>query len=167
MPSTPRPGAGRPPAKESRAKDRAAARAAKTQAPVVDDGDWLLLPREGRRAKPPAWPLTKASARERVLWIRQWKRPQALAWERLGLDEQVAVYVRTLARAEESDSAIGLSNLVRMYQDGLGLSAAGMRMLRWKIASGHAGPVEVPVPASKSPSVSPKERLRLVSDGGG
>jgi hypothetical protein len=30
-----------------------------------DDGDWTTLPAEGRKGKPPKWPLTKATARER------------------------------------------------------------------------------------------------------
>lgn len=164
-----RPGTGPAPAEHSQKKDRAAKRAAKGLA-VIDDGEWLVLPREGRSSNAPAWPLSTASKREQLVWRREWKRPQALGWERTGISvDQVAVYVRTLVRAEEPDSAIGLLNLVRMQQDGLGLSAVGMRMLRWKIGqvkkatTGEPGAPAAPRPV---PGVSPKERLKLVRDVG-
>ena len=49
------------------------------------DGEtWLTLPAEGRKGKAPAWPLSKATARESKLWTSEWKRPQALQWERNG-----------------------------------------------------------------------------------
>lgn len=165
-----RAGAGRPPQEQSRARDRAKK---KGQAPVIDDGEWLVLPREGRTANPPAWPLSAWTKRESELWRRQWKRPQSLGWERAGLDETVAMYVRTLAEAEEPGSAIGLKNLVRQQQDALGLTAPGMRMLRWKIGQGPrvaaADPVETPTEPqpARGALVPPKQRLRLVSDGGG
>lgn len=164
-----RPGSGRPPKENSRAKERAARAAARAGIPFVDDGDWLTLPREGRKGNPPAWPLTKASTRERELWRREWKRPQATAWERLCLDSQVAIYVRTLARAEQDESAIGLLNLVRQQQDGLGLTAAGMKMLHWRIGQ-HRGQTEQP-PAPSSPpltqqgATAPKHRLQVVQGG--
>lgn len=168
-----RPGAGAPQAEESRAKDRAAARASKHGRPaVIDDGDWLTLPREGRTGNAPAWPLSKASKRELEVWRRQWKRPQALAWERLGdLTEQVARYVRYAVEAEQADATVGVRNLVRQYEDGLGISPAGMRMLRWKIGHAPKGvvPGDPPTPAAPRPvpGLSPKERLKLVRDGTG
>lgn len=167
-----RPGAGGTPAEHSQAKDRAAKRAASGRPAVIDDGDWLTLPREGRGGNPPAWPLSKATVREMVVWRRQWKRPQALAWERSGdLTEQVAMYVRYLVEAEGSSATVGVRNLVRQYADGLGISPAGMRMLRWRIGQ---GPKAVPgaEPASPAaprpvPGLSPKDRLKLVSNGPG
>lgn len=162
-----RPGAGRPPQENSRAKDRAAAKAAKAAKAgmlVVSDGDWLTLAPEGRSGNPPAWPLTTATAREREIWKRLWKTPQALGWERVGATEQVAMYVRTLVRAEDSESPIGLTSLVIRYQHDLGLTAVGLRMLHWRI--GRAGQqtaasADTTGTAPAARLVSPKERFGL------
>lgn len=138
-------GAGRPPQEQSRAKDRARRKAEResqqpTTMQVVHDGDWDTLPREGRRGAAPAWPLSKptkptpTSRRELVLWRRLWKTPQAVGWEKVGVDhDQVALYVRYLVEAEQPDATGTVRNLVRQYADGLGMTAGGLRMLRWKI----------------------------------
>lgn len=158
------------PAEHSQAKDRAAARIAKglppktTKATVIDDGEWLTLPREGRTGNPPAWPLSKASARESDLWRRLWKRPVALGWERVGSEHQVAMYVRTLVRAEDRESPIGLSNLVRLQQDGLGLTSIGLRMLKWRIGqASKMAPADVPS-SPQRPVAGVPPKMRLVRD---
>jgi hypothetical protein len=162
---------GPPPAEHSQKKDREAARTAKGQVKpkVIDDGEWLTLPREGRTANPPAWPLTQASKRERVLWRALWKKPQGLAWELLGLEYSVAVHARTLARAEEGDSAIGLVNLVRLQSDGLGLTPVGLSMVKWRIARpGAMGSSEGATSAAAAPRSSGesiKNRFKLVAGG--
>lgn len=160
-----RPGAGRPRAEVSRAREREAARARREgrPAPLVADGE-VLLPSKGPGGRAPAWPLTKASARERVLWQRAWRKPQAWMWRQMGTEEQVAQYCRLLARAEQPDSPIGLAGEVRRHADALGLTAPGMRMLRWRIASSPAGkPARssgtVPTPPS---SVPLRDRLKVV-----
>lgn len=168
-----RPGAGRPPAENSRAKDRAAKAAAKGKpAQAVDDGDWLLLMREGRSGNPPAWPLSQSSKREMALWRRLWKTPQAIGWEKSGIDrDQVALYVRYLVEAEESGATASVRNLVRQYADGLGLTAVGLRHLHWKIGSPPKAALPAaaePTPEAHRPQVgqSARERkLQLVSSG--
>lgn len=100
-----------------------------------DTGDWTTLPAEGRKGRAPAWPLSKATRRETALWQREWKRPQALMWERQGQQLEVALYVRRLAEAEYRDSPVALSTLVRQMMDSLGLTAPGMKNLRWKIVA--------------------------------
>lgn len=162
---------GPPRAEVSQRNDREAARRAKgLPSRVIDDGEWLTLAREGRTANPPAWPLTLASGRERALWRLLWKRPQALGWELVGAEHQVAVYVRSLVRAEEAESPIGLMNVVRLQQHELGLTAGGLRALKWRIARpsqvhapSSSGAGEVPAAGVKV-GKSPKERMgfRLV-----
>ena len=61
-----------------------------------DQVTWTHLP-ASREGDPPVWPLTRTTARERALWAREWKRPQAVMWERNGWESEVALYVRTLA----------------------------------------------------------------------
>lgn len=178
-----RPGAGRPPKTESRATDRAAKRAAKGKALVIDDGTWVTLPREGRSGRVPAWPLsrpekpTATSRRELVIWGRLWRTPQALAWDKVGTDhDQIAFYVRYVVEAEQSDATVGVRNLVRQYADGLGLTAAGMRMLKWRIGQppkaqpAPAADAVEPAPkgaASKpAPVASTRDRLKLLAGSG-
>jgi len=122
---------------------------------TVADGE-TLLPARGRPGNPPAWPLSRASKRERELWRRAWRRPQALVWEQLGVEELVAFYVRTLARAEAPDSAIGLGTQVRQLADSLGLTPAGLRMHRWRILGRtveekSAPPSQPPIPMGPRP----------------
>lgn len=119
--------------------------------------EWLTLPREGRPGRAPAWPLSKASAREREIWLRLWKMPQAIAWERMLLHDQVALYCRRLAVAEQPNATAAEATLARQLQDALGLSAPGLRLMRWKIAD----PV-VPVKPD-APPVSVRDRLTVVS----
>lgn len=158
------------PAEHSQAKDRAAARIARGLPPktikamVIDDGEWLMLPREGRSGNPPAWPLTKASARERDLWRRLWKRPIALGWERVGAEHQVAMYVRTLVRAEDRESPIGLSNLVRLQQDGLGLTSIGLRMLKWRIGQTSKLVPAAEPSSTQRPAAGLPPKMRLVRE---
>lgn len=99
------------------------------------DGEWTTLPAEGRDGPPPAWPLTKAKARETELWRILWAKPQAVQWERMGQEFEVAMYVRRLAEAEQPDSSVAGSTLVRQMADALGLTIPGLRVNRWKIAA--------------------------------
>lgn len=104
------------------------------------DGEWTVLPTEGRSGAAPAWPLTEhdepaAAAREASLWERLWSTPQAAQWEKLGQDLEVALYVRRLAEAEQPGATANLATLVRQMADALGLTIPGLRTNRWKIAA--------------------------------
>lgn len=99
------------------------------------DGEWTILPVEGRRGPAPKWPLTRISTRETELWRTLWGRPQAVAWEKIGQEFEVALYVRRLAEAEQPESSVSLSTLVRQMADALGLTIPGLRVNRWKIAA--------------------------------
>lgn len=98
-----------------------------------DKGTWTSLPAAGREGDPPAWPLTRATARELVLWAEEWQRPQALMWEANRSEREVALYVRALRLAENPRAATNLRTLVRQYMDGLGVSDDGMLRKRWRI----------------------------------
>lgn len=73
--------------------------------------------------------------REAELWRTLWGKPQAVVWEKMGQEFEVALYVRRFAEAEEPDSAISASTLVRQMADALGLTIPGLRVNRWKIAA--------------------------------
>lgn len=136
---------------------------------AMDKGGWRTLPAEGREAEPPEWPLTTAAERELDLWDDLWAKPQAVAWEDMGQELEVALFVRTLAEAERADARVDVKKMVRGYLDSLGLSVAGMNRNRWKIAPAVEGPVGVSEagqePAARRPSA--RDRLRVVPSGEG
>src|SRR4051794_27783932 len=92
-----------------------------------------MLPAAGREGAMPKWPLSKATAREVTLWKREWRRPQAVMWERNGQELEVALYVRSLAAAEKLDASVAARTLVRQQQESLGLSLPGLARNRWRI----------------------------------
>jgi hypothetical protein len=87
-------------------------------------------------------------------------------WERLGLADQVGVYVRRFAEAEERGSSVALSTLVRQYAESLGLSAPGLRMLRWRISSDEVAQKRAAKAAAAPARSSAKDRLKAISGGG-
>lgn len=82
--------------------------------------------------------------------------PQAVAWEQLLLHDQVALYCRRLEIAERPDATAAEATLARQLQDALGLSAPGLRSMRWRIEH-----VEQAKKADVKVS-SARERLRVV-----
>lgn len=128
-----------------------------------DGKDWVTLP-EGRDGEPPAWPLTRASKRELALWVSEWRRPQAVMWERNGQELEVALYVRSLAAAERAKAPVNLRTLVKQQQEALGISLPGLARNRWRIEHvepAQVGPVQRPVGASA------RDRFRVVTGGAG
>lgn len=128
-----------------------------------DQAGWIHLPSVGRQGEVPEWPLTKMTARERVLWEREWRRPQAVMWEANGQHMQVALYVRCLAEAERPKAATPLRTLVRQQEEILGISLAGLRINRWIIAELEDKPVRQPKLVEGGASI--RERLKGVADG--
>lgn len=127
----------------------------------ADQAGWTTLPAEGRAGEPPEWPLLDANDREWDLWRDMWARPQAVMWEKLGQQIEVAMFVRKLGEAEMPKASVELQKVVRQYLDSLGLSVQGMLRNRWKIVAADDG--EAPAPKRKASS---KARLTVVSNEG-
>lgn len=127
-----------------------------------DAGEWIELPAAGRLTEPPEWPLTAQSPRERELWGRLWRMPQALIWERYSQDLEVALYVRQIERFEQPRSSVLLGTLVRQMADSLGLTTPGIRANRWKIMRDESAG-SAPVPAAAR--ASSRTRLKVVPNG--
>jgi hypothetical protein len=89
-------------------------------------GGIAILPSAGRDGPPPEWPLVRPARRELVLWAREWRRPQAVIWERNQQDIEVAFYVRAMR-----------TNL-RQQMDSLALTLPGLRSARFVIADPDA-----------------------------
>lgn len=155
-----RAGAGRPPDPESL-----------RQASAVEanhfNGEWIELPAAGRRGRAPAWPLpTSTNAAERKLWNRLWKSPQAIMWDQLGQEMQVALYVRRAIEAEERGASSSLTTVVLRLADNLGISVLGMRQLRWKVVDRAAAPKDSAPARKQTAKTSSKQRLTVVKGDG-
>jgi hypothetical protein len=100
---------------------------------AADQAGWTTLPSAGRAGDPPAWPLTRPTKRELAVWAGEWARPQAVEWERLHSEIEVAVYVRTLCQAERRSTNASLIGKVMQLQNSLGLTRAGLSANRWRI----------------------------------
>lgn len=127
-----------------------------------DKAEWVELPSAGRSGPLPPWPLLDELAGEATLWERQWIRPQAVMWERNGQELEVALFVRALIVSEGPRASAADRSLVQRKMGDLGLTAPGLRALRWRIVEA--------IPRSSSrkarPRASAKDRLKVV-DGGG
>ncbi|WP_431772193.1 hypothetical protein [Streptomyces cucumeris] len=130
---------------------------------------WSTLPAEGRTGPVPEWPLVSPQDRELDLWEDMWRRPQAVAWERLGQQLEVAMFCRKLAEAELPKASVELQKVVRQYLDSLGLSVQGMLRNRWKIAPAAAaeepGERDGTVVPHRRPG--PRDRMKVVPSGEG
>lgn len=95
-----------------------------------------LLPADGRKGDPPAWPLPgRLTAAEREAWAQLWSTPQAVAWEKLGWTRTVARYCRVMVESEKRDATAALLAQATALEDRLGLTPKSMRMLLWQIAT--------------------------------
>lgn len=101
------------------------------------------------------------------LWETLWRTPQAVAWEQLQYQREVALYVRWQVLAELGD--MDAAKEARQWSDRLGLNPNALLRNRWKI--GQAAPASTK-PAAASParrrtSASTKARLKVVQGGKG
>ncbi len=151
-----RPGAGRPPDTGSLA-----------EAIRLESGAIRTLPRE-RRGQAPAWPLSKATARELVVWRRLWKKPQAVVWEEQGSADEVAFYVRTYVEAEERDVAATRRTLLLQQQNSLMLTQASLLRAGYRISTSTptSSPGSAPAAPKRAAAPSSRGRLRAVEDVG-
>ena len=152
-----RTGAGRPPDPSSLAESLR-----------IESGTIRTLPKQ-RSGSAPAWPLSKASARESTVWKQMWKRPQAIVWEEQGSERQVAMYVRTSVEAEVPGATAALRGLLLRQENDLLLSHAALLRAGFRI-SVNPSPAQT-VSSSKPQAArravpSARGRLRAVEDVG-
>lgn len=122
------------------------------------NGDWLTLPADGHVGPVPAWPFTKGSTRERAIWAKLWRTPQAFAWSQLGVwPSDVALFVRLSVEAENGD--LKAAGEARQWNDRLGLNPDAMLRKRWRLESKQSE--AKPAPRRRSS----KSRLKVISGG--
>ncbi|MFN4000878.1 hypothetical protein [Microcella sp.] len=135
-----------------------------------DDKAWVSLPSEGRKGRAPALPLPGANRLERELWSELWKKPQAIQWEALGLQRQVAAYTRAYIASIDIDATAGIKTAVLRMEAELGLSIVGMNSLRWKIVADELGERRQAKTAASAPTGTRapgnvRDRLQAIADG--
>lgn len=133
-----------------------------------DAAGWTVLPAEGRTAPAPKWPLSDPYRSEEELWASLWRKPQAVMWERLSQEYEVALCVRALLRTEghgEEPPKAADYTVARQFMDSLGLSVNGMLRNRWKVADASDQPDSVVAAETPAPRrQSARDRLKLVAD---
>lgn len=129
-------------------------------------GEWITLPAEGRVGQPlPDWPLEpRATRRERELWARLWRKPQAIMWERHGLHDEVGQYVRLFTEAEVPGAPVNVRTGWRQLADSLGITMPGMRMHRWKIGEVAKPLAATGTEAARARRRSSRERFEIVPE---
>lgn len=152
-----------------------------------DDAGWVTLPADGFKGEIPPFPLPPISVfdiywadkqrvkefdedstealkeREVELWETLWRKPQGAMWSELGLEYEVAAYVRAFVESVSSEASAGLKTAVLRMSAEIGLSLPGMHGLRWKIAT-SVGEIDRPPAARKA--TSSRARLKAVPNVG-
>jgi hypothetical protein len=124
----------------------------------------VTLPLEGYSGVVPSFPLSDALEVETALWVVLWRKPQAFMWAKLGLELEVAAYVRAFLESVESGASAGLKTAVLRMAAEVGLSLPGMHSLRWKFSEDELSAKRAAsVPARSGPSA--KERLAALANG--
>ena len=121
------------------------------------------LPAGGRDGDPPDWPLPgRMTTWERGRWAAEWRRPQAVMWEQLGMEIQVAIYVHSLRLAMGPRAAAGRTKDLSTQMASLGLVPEAMKRLGWVI---DAPAPSAATPARRAPGSTAKDRLTLIAGG--
>jgi hypothetical protein len=127
------------------------------------DKGWLTLPAEGRTTPAPPWPAPTWTDREAELWATMWRKPQSLIWERDGMVEYVAMFVRQLAEAEVEKASAENRKTVRMMFADLYLTADSMARARIKIVADEVTGRRAAEAPTEDPD-DPRDRLSAVPD---
>lgn len=131
---------------------------------------YLHLPAGGYTGRVPAWPLTKASTREREVWKEAWRTPQAAQWirEKSWRLRTVAMWVRWTVRAEAPDAPASALTQANRLADQIGLTPAGLRENGWLIPGDELAAVreeKVAEPRTKQAAAPTRRPLRSVGGG--
>jgi len=97
---------------------------------------WVSLPAEGCKLKPPAWPIGKPSPDEQKLWADLWALPIAAYWHETRIAPTVVARYVTLSLKKPEHATVA------MLERELGLTPAAM--LRMRLVVEEPDPVEEP-----------------------
>ncbi len=135
----------------------------------IESGAIRTLPKEYTEP-PPAWPLSRPTARELTVWKAVWRKAQALVWAEQNSEYQVAMYVRTLVESEKRGATSAIRNLLIRQETSLMLTQAALLSAGFRISirdtvSTTSASIAASTPAQAKRSVpSARGRLRAVED---
>lgn len=122
------------------------------------DAEWIALPAGGYDGPVPDFPLPRAIQFSRFfqdgkkvavedegetlahwdaeldLWVELWQKPQAAMWAKLGMEYEVAAYVRAFLESVQAEASAGLKTAALRMSAEIGLSLPGMHSFRWKFS---------------------------------
>lgn len=130
-----------------------------------DDASWVTLPREGYRGSVPDFPLPDALASEVELWAKLWAKPQGFMWAQLGLELEVAAYVRAFLESVQERASAGLKTAVLRMAAEIGLSVPGMNQFRWKFSEDELSAKRQEFDEQEQAGPSVRERLEALRNG--
>jgi hypothetical protein len=87
-------------------------------------------------------------------------------WDRLGLEFQVAAYVRAYLESVQEKASAGLKTAVLRMEAELGLSTVGMGQLRWKFSVDELARKREAAAAAEFVASDADDRWAALSDGG-
>ena len=122
---------------------------------------WLDLPAEGYQGPVPDWPLDEPTVAEQVMWSRYWRKPQAAAWARIQLVDEVALYVRVFLMGARGEGDVKAMTEARQIGERLGLNPTAMLKNRWRVVTDEVGDKRE---TRKPAAANPRRRLK-VADG--
>jgi hypothetical protein len=103
---------------------------------------------------------------ELEMWKQLWRLPQAVAWQRLRWNRDVAQYVRWKCLAEWGDLEAGRE--ARQLSDRIGLTPMALLRLQWEIAADETADMRT-ARATRAPAQqngSARSRLQVVDETG-
>lgn len=115
---------------------------------------WLDLPAEGYQGEIPDWPFAEQSDAEAQMWARYWRKPQAAAWARMQLVDEIALYVRVFLMAAQGDGDVKAMTEARQCGERLGLNPTAMLKNRWRVVADEV--------TDKRETKKPAQKRRLV-----
>ena len=119
---------------------------------------WLDLPAAGHDGEIPEWPLASPTDAELAMWGRYWRKPQASAWARMSLVDEVAMYVRAFLVGAEGD--VKAMTEARQMGDRLGLNPTAMLKNRWRVRPDEVSEQR----QGKSAGSTARRRLKVADD---
>lgn len=132
-----------------------------SQTSIVHGREFVVL-RPQRGGRSPAWPLDEQSDAESRVWGSLWRKPQAAMWRKLGVELQVAAYVRAFCESVEAGASAGLKTAVIRMETELGISTSGMLQNGWVIEGTREADAVEPAKAGEKRRTSTGSWLEAV-----
>jgi hypothetical protein len=148
-----------------------------------DQKTWTDLDPAGYKGPVPPYPFDPSAGSEFAhpsdslnaeleMWAGLWVKPQAAMWAKLGMENGLAMYVRSFLEASKPGAPSSMRTAVLRMEAELGVSIVGMRGLRWRLKSDDLAAAREEKQAKTTKGRAParqmtarERRLKAVGDG--